>query len=241
MATPVAVAAEAFLCEPTWIKTPTVRIGEGKPTHRIAHFTDLHHKGDRAYLAKIIKIINGLSPDLVCFTGDIIEESAHLTEALEFFAQIKSPLYGIPGNHDYWANADFDEIAAAFAKTGGKWLMDSQTATSDGRINLVGVTGGAVPDFAIHRSRKNILLSHYPTWVQKVPDRKFDLVLSGHSHGGQVRLPFYGPLLVPFGVGDFSMGLYQTNSGPMYVNPGLGYFFANVRFCCRPEITVFEV
>jgi predicted MPP superfamily phosphohydrolase len=56
-----------------------------------------------------------------------------------------------------------------------------------------------------------------------------------------VRLPFYGPLLVPFGVGDFDMGLYRTASGPLNVNPGIGYFYCNLRFCCRPEITVIEI
>ena len=61
------------------------------------------------------------------------------------------------------------------------------------------------------------------------------------GHGGQVRLPGYGSLLVPFGVGQFEMGLYATPSGPLYVNPGIGYFYVNVRFFCRLEITVFEI
>ena len=238
---PLVAAAEAALWEPSWIRVRKLRVGTGKPAHRFVHFTDLHHKGDRKYLARIIETINGLSPDFVCFTGDIIEDSAHLPEALEFFSQLKSPLYGIPGNHDYWAHADFGSVAAACEKTGGRWLIDSQTSAANGRINLVGVTGGGVPAFKLDPARKNILLSHYPTWVEKIPNRRFDLILSGHSHGGQVRLPFYGPLLVPFGVGEFSMGFYETRSGPMYVNPGLGYFYLNVRLCCRPEITVFEV
>jgi predicted MPP superfamily phosphohydrolase len=88
---------------------------------------------------------------------------------------------------------------------------------------------------------KNILLSHYPTGVDSFPQTKFDLVLAGHSHGGQVRIPFYGALIVPFSTGEYQLGLYNTLSGPLYVNAGIGYFFANIRFCCRPEITVVEV
>jgi uncharacterized protein len=87
----------------------------------------------------------------------------------------------------------------------------------------------------------NILLSHYPNWSQNISGARFDLILSGHSHGGQVRLPGLGALLVPSGVGAFEIGLYQTPAGPLYVNPGIGYFFADVRFCCRPEVTLFEV
>ena len=69
-------------------------------------------------------------------------------------------------------------------------------------------------------------------WIEK---------LAGHSHGGQVRIPFYGPLMLPFGLNQYDLGLFQTPSGPLYVNAGIGYFHLNVRFNCRPEITVFEI
>jgi predicted MPP superfamily phosphohydrolase len=51
----------------------------------------------------------------------------------------------------------------------------------------------------------------------------------------------YGALIVPFGVGEYQLGMYQTHAGPLYVNAGIGYFYMNVRFCCRPEITVVEI
>ena len=80
-----------------------------------------------------------------------------------------------------------------------------------------------------------------PSVLERAKREKFDLILAGHSHGGQVRVPFYGPLLLPFGVGRYDMGLFHTASGPLYVNPGLGWFPVPIRFNCRPEITVFEV
>jgi hypothetical protein len=59
---------------------------------------------------------------------------------------------------------------------------------------------------------------HYPAWIEKLEGKGFDLVLAGHSHGGQVRLPFYGPVFLPFGVGRYDLGLFRTVSGPLYVN-----------------------
>ena len=71
---------------------------------------------------------------------------------------------------------------------------------------------------------------------------QFDLMLAGHSHGGQVRIPFFGPVVVPYAVDEYSLGLYQTSKGPLYVNPGIGYIYTyNFRFNCRPEITVIEI
>jgi hypothetical protein len=67
------------------------------------------------------------------------------------------------------------------------------------------------------------------------------LLLAGHSHGGQVWLPLYGPVYVPFGVGEYVRGLFHTDVGPLFVNPGIGWFPWPIRFRCRPEITVFEI
>ena len=90
--------------------------------------------------------------------------------------------------------------------------------------------------------QKNILLMHYPAWVKKLGDQRFDLMLAGHSHGGQVRIPFYGPVMVPFGVEEYDLGLFQTKAGPLYINSGIGYIYGyNFRFNCRPEITVIEI
>ena len=236
-----AIIADAAFVEPNWIKIRTLNLAKGKPTHRIVHFTDLHHKGDRKFLQSAINKINALSPDLVCFTGDIIEDTKYLPEALELFQQIKSPLYGVPGNHDYWAHADFKTIAETFAKTGGRWLMDESVSAASDKINIAGATCSKTPSLTLSTSQKNIVLIHYPEWVDKLGAYQFDLALAGHSHGGQVRIPFYGPLVVPWGVGRYDLGLFQTDSGPLYVGAGLGWFYLNVRFNCRPEITAIEI
>ena len=64
---------------------------------------------------------------------------------------------------------------------------------------------------------------------------KFDLMLAGHSHGGQVRIPFYGPITVPFLVDEYDLGLYYTKAGPLYVNAGIGWFLVGSNQCCVAE------
>ena len=131
LAAPGVAVADANWLEPKWVKTRHVRLGNAKPTHRVVHFTDVHHKGDRAYLQAVVRRINALSPDFVCFTGDIIEETPHLAEALELFAGIKSPVYGVPGNHDYWSNAPFDGHCQMLRRNGRRVV--ARPATGDRR------------------------------------------------------------------------------------------------------------
>ena len=244
LATPGALVADAKLVEPTWLKVRHLRVGTEPPTHRFVHFTDLHHKGDRHYLKLVVDKINSLAPDFVCFTGDIIEEEKFLAEALEILSGIKSPMFGVPGNHDYWSRISFEPIHHCFNATGGAWLLDERREIAGGKVNLIGITcsHGQQATLPLNPAMKNILLMHYPAWVKKLSGQKFDLLLAGHSHGGQVRIPFWGPLVVPYAVDEFDWGLFQTAAGPLYVNAGIGYVYSyNFRFNCRPEITVIEI
>jgi hypothetical protein len=239
----MASMADAKWFEPTWLKVRHLRIGHGPPAARLVHFTDLHYKGDRAYAESVVRTINSFSPDLVCFTGDIMEQARFLPEALEILSGIKSPLFGVPGNHDYWSGASFAAIGQCFAAAGGAWLLDEQQMVADGKINLVGITCRRPYEVLppLNAGAKTVLLMHYPAWIKCQGDHRFDLVLAGHSHGGQVRVPFYGALALPDGVDEYELGLFQTPSGPLYVNPGIGWYYFNLRFNCRPEVTVIEV
>jgi len=240
---PCAVAADARWIEPGWIEIRRLRLTDGKPTHRFVHFTDLHHKGDRTHTRSIVEMINSLSPDFVCFTGDIMEEGKYLPEALEILSGVKAPMFGVPGNHDYWSKVPFDGMIKCFAATGGAWLVDEQQVIAGGKINLIGMAhiGPKHPSPSAVPGMKNILLMHYPAWAKLFNDQKFDLLLAGHSHGGQVRIPFYGPIMVPFGVDEYDLGLFQTKAGPLYVGSSIGWYPIPERFNCRPEITVIEI
>ena len=129
-------------------------------------------------------------------------------------------------------------LRAAWRKTGGDWLNDTTALVLGGRLELVGNSGiaGRAPRKRSAPSAKRILLTHYPTVADQLDGRKFDLILAGHTHGGQVRIP-----LTPLeGMGPYDRGLFQTPAGPLYVNPGIGTYYLDARFRCRPEITVIE-
>jgi len=118
-----------------------------------------------------------------------------------------------------------------------------QRMVAGGKISLLGAscrTANLLPNVP-GPDTKNILMVHYPAWAKLLGDRKFDLILAGHSHGGQVRIPFYGPIMLPFGVGEYDLGLFHTPCGPLYVGAGLGWFPVPIRFNCRPEIAVIEI
>jgi predicted MPP superfamily phosphohydrolase len=239
---PAGVIADARYVELNWVKTRRVRLGNDKPAHRLVHFSDVHHKGDARLLRHVVERINALAPEVVCFTGDIVEEKQFLAEALEILAGIKAPMFGVPGNHEYWSGVDFAPIQECFAATGGAWLVDQRTTAAHGKINLIGAAHiGNRPSPALP-GMTNILLMHYPAWVKDLGEQSYDLILAGHSHGGQVRIPFYGAVVLPFGVDEYELGLYRTARGPLYVNPGIGYIYDyHFRFNCRPEITVLEL
>lgn len=244
LAFPGLAVADAGAIEPQWLKVRHVSLPGDKVGCRCVHFTDLHHKGDRPYMESVVNQINALKPDYVLFTGDIIENGKYIAEALELLSEVKSPMFGVPGNHDYWAKTPFGPVARCFASTGGGWLLNERRTVAGGQIRLTGITLDyqRMPPEPVQPGVKNILLMHYPVWADQLGGQKYDLLLAGHSHGGQIRLPVLGPLFVPYNVGDYNMGMYQTPAGPLYVNPGIGYLDAfAVRFNCRPEITVFDV
>jgi hypothetical protein len=242
LAAPALVCADANWIEPQWVRVRSIKLAKNRPSHRIVHVTDIHHKGDRPYLESVVRKINAVSADAVCFTGDLIETRPFLREALEILEGIKSPLYGVPGNHDYYSRADFGAFRKSFARTGGAWLMDSQVTAAGGEIHIAGATCLRASPAALEprAGGKNILLLHYPLMAEKVT-HKFDLLLAGHSHGGQVRIPFYGAVVLPFWVGRYEVGIFHLPAGPLYVNPGIGWIATPIRFNCRPEITVFEI
>src|SRR5438128_8648180 len=114
LALPVALGVDARLFAPTRLRVSELKASETRCC-RFVHFSDFHYRGEAKYAAEVVGTINDLRPDFVCFTGDLVEDKIFLNEALSFIRQIKSPVYGIPGNHDYWSRAPFSEYERAFA------------------------------------------------------------------------------------------------------------------------------
>ncbi len=241
--------AYAFCVEPTWIATRTISLGapprsqSALPRVRIAHITDIHYAGDRAYLQRVVSRINQTSADIVCFTGDLAEEARYVDEAVQILWNVHKPMYGVRGNHDCWDSTTMAKIAQCFASTGGRWLVDERAVVLGGRVEIVGSTGrpDLKPIAPQATSQIHVLLVHYPQVADALNGATIDLILAGHTHGGQVCLPFYGPILDLPHVGNYDRGLFHTPAGPLYVNPGLGTYAVHARFGCRPEITVIEL
>ncbi len=122
-ALPTAAYANASWVEPTNICVRELTLTPGGGA-RFVHFTDFHYKGDAEYAAEVIATINRQQPAFVCFSGDLVEDKAFAPAALDFIRQIKAPVYGAPGNHDYLSQSPFPEYEKAFAETGGAWLVD---------------------------------------------------------------------------------------------------------------------
>ena len=231
-----AAGAHATLIEPERLRVRRLTLTPGKL--RFVQFTDFHYKGDGDYAGEVVRAINALAPEFVCFTGDLVEDKRFAAAALAFIRQINAPVYGSPGNHDYWCGASFDEYADAFASTGGAWLVDRSVVLAPHDLEIVGMAMKGIHALKPPQAARRILLLHYPEMADHLQGPRYDLILSGHSHGGQVRLPFYGALKLPHGVGRYDMGYFESAGGPLYVNVGIGTFGPPVRFNCRPELTL---
>jgi uncharacterized protein len=117
------------------------------------------------------------------------------------------------------------------------WRIEALSWKNKG-IELIGMGLRGVRAPAEPQAERRILLIHYPAQADWLDGRRYDLILAGHSHGGQVRLPFYGPLVLPYGVGHYDLGRFKSLGGPLYIKAGIGTYLVPWRFNCRPEITL---
>ncbi|MEO8440625.1 MAG: metallophosphoesterase [Spartobacteria bacterium] len=240
VALPAVAGLDGRFVEPTWLHITQLDF-HPQPTCRFVQFSDLHYKGDAEFASKLVATINDLAPDFVCFTGDLLEDKRYAPEALDFIRRIERPVYGCPGNWDYGSGASFIEYYKAFHATGGGWLVDRSVVLPKHDLEIVGMGLRGVHALTGPRAARQLLLIHYPTQADRLDGRRYDLILAGHSHGGQVRLPLYGALVLPYGVGRYQKGSYESLGGPLYVNVGIGTYMYPVRFNCRPELTVVQM
>lgn len=218
----------------------------------IAHLSDLHlHPYTQIDLIqKAVRLTNDLKPDLVALTGDYVLESAN--SAFDLGAELAKlqATYGVVaslGNHDYWTQVD--TVVAGLTDNGIDVLVNDGKQIEDG-LFIAGLDDGwsGRPDLdealKAHNGRSPIItLMHEPDFAdQFAQDERVHLQLSGHSHGGQIRIPFLGaPILPRFGQ-RYSMGLYQVGNMQVYTNRGIGVIGPTpMRLACRPEITLFTL
>ena len=241
LALPAALGADARFIEPTALRTTKFSLSGGKGDCRFVHFTDFHFKGNANYAAEVVRTINDLAPDFVCFTGDLVEDARFAPEALGFIQQIRAPVYGSPGNHEYTSGISFTDLERVFSATGGAWLSDRSVVIPKHDLEIVGIALRGTRTFTPPQANRRLSLMHYPQMANWLGEQRFDLILAGHSHGGQVRMPFYGALWLPDAVGPYQLGYYDTPAGPLFVNAGIGTYWFPLRWNCRPEVTVVTI
>lgn len=221
----------------------------GRPV-RLVQISDLHLEEFGGYFRKITELITGLSPDLIVLTGDYLEEERNIRAVLDFLRQLKAPhgVYAVQGNWEYWSRLEGENLRRHFHGAGTRLLINERADLDIGgqKLSLLGLDYpssndqlGGLQEQA-DPNRFNLLLSHVPAFAHENLDRHVGLILCGHTHGGQVRLPLLPPLYLPRFSGRFVSGLYRVGpyNTPLYVNRGIGTSVLPVRLACRPEITL---
>lgn len=217
---------------------------------RVVQLSDFHfgHYARPEYFEGCVETANRLGGDLIVFTGDLITRRKHIPAAARALSQLRAPLgvYAVRGNHEFWTSPHHcKEVIEKI----GMVLLDNHAhpLKRDGqRLWLVGTEHPwkRVADWDELLARRDgefsILLSHTPDNVYHAARRRVPLVISGHTHGGQVCLPGIGSVLVPSHYSRrFDAGLFDCRGTVLYVNRGLGTIPPPIRIHCRPEITEF--
>ena len=232
----------------TELEIESSKLPESFHGYRIVQLSDLHGKSFGSNQARLIQRVKESKPDLIVFTGDLVDAKRYdpgpgLTLLKEL--STLAPVYIISGNHEWWSGR-WEELKEEVVKTGAVLLEDDAVTIKENgeEIGLLGVddpAGGDVPAALQSVEKKkgfNILLSHRPELFNDYAASGMDLVLSGHAHGGQVRLPFIGGLVAPDQgmFPEYTEGLYKDGDTSMVVNRGLGNSIIPLRIFNRPEV-----
>lgn len=236
---------------------------------KIGLLTDLHASFvvSPGLIESAARLIMTEQPDLIALTGDLISgatkflsgavgefKKSYVTDCAEALSALKAPLgiYGVLGNHDFWSGPEaLNFICDTFTRNPGViWLRNRsvQIIRGDGAFHLLGVDDYWEGTCALVNACKGlpkesvkILLSHNPDINEEIsllPER-IDLVLSGHTHGGQVVTPFIGQPFIPSKFGQkYREGLVHDGQRQTYVSRGIGHLLFPIRFNCPPEATV---
>ena len=253
---------DCFVIETNFIKISTYHLrgkwqGNGRPV-KIIQFSDVHL--GKSYgvgtIRRIVKQINKLKPDIIVCTGDFIDCALDLNHQEEIIKELKTlnasyGKYAVYGNHEY-KNAGDSVYRHMMRKSGFKLLVNEkrEIKIEEKEFVIVGLDDSVsgkmnIPLATNHLSDKkyNILLAHEPDVVEEILDLSIDLQLSGHSHGGQFRLPILGALYTPELSKRYIKGMYNfpNSDVKLYVNVGIGTTIIRGRLFNRPEISQFII
>lgn len=240
------------------------RLPESFDGYRIAHVSDLHNAEMGKGNEKLLAMLRDTDPDMIAITGDLIDSrNTDIEVALQFVREaVKiAPCYYVTGNHEARIN-EYGELKAGMEAAGVIVLEDVRTEISleGDTITLIGVNDPSYQTDYLFRDSETvmdtkleelhtdndgftILLSHRPELFDTYVDHDIDLVLSGHAHGGQFRLPFIGGLVAPNQglFPEYDAGLYTEENTNMLVSRGVGNSILPFRINNRPEVILIEL
>jgi predicted MPP superfamily phosphohydrolase len=251
---PVAFIYGRFI-EPRWVEISIVpihssKIRPGSDPVRIVHVSDLHSPTNLPLQNRLPQIVAGLQPDVIVFTGDASNNYDGLMlfrDTLTRLARL-APTYAVRGNRDMLV----PEQIEIFGGTGAQEMHGQAAAMSLQGVSLAFVGVSLARDWpsaytTLHSLPDGtfvVFLGHSPDDAPNVARWGPDLYLAGHTHGGQIALPFYGALWTNSRYGKrFERGLHRLGDMWLYVNRGIGVegSFVKIRFMARPEVTVIEL
>ncbi len=220
---------------------------------RLVQLSDLHIDALAPYHQKVAETVEALEPDAVVLTGDYLEKGRNIWDVRSFLDMLRpgQGTFAVQGNWDYWARLEGENLRRHFAQAGATLLINERSDLDlpGVPLSILGLDYPSTAD-ALSRlqqiadpERVNLLLSHVPAFAHQNLEALIDLVLCGHTHGGQVRIPFAPPLYLPRFSGRFVEGLFRVGpfETPLYVNRGVGTSLLPVRLFCRPEVTLIRL
>lgn len=232
------------------VTIPLARLPEAAEGLRIVQLSDIHLFPHTTIdlVRDVVTQVNALRPDLVVLTGDFVLKTADSIAELAPVLAVMNPrlgIFSILGNHDHWTNKTVVTEGLLHA---GIPVLHNRGLVLGGKKPLFYLAGmddawGGRPDLPAAMANHTgnlpaVMLLHEPDFAdQFAADARLSLQLSGHSHGGQVRIPGMGALLLPRFGQKYDMGLYRVNEMWLYTTRGVGVIGVPIRLNCRPEIT----
>ena len=221
--------------------------------YRVAFLTDTHVASfvRRAFYREVIAQTMRFQPDLILLGGDFVHWERHIPLMADvLLSDLHAPdgLYAVLGNHDYWANGD--GVIAAMTAKGVRFLSNRSVEIRRGGdvLPVFGIDEiyRGTPDVdeamrGIGPGRPCIGVSHHPDIIDRLGGRRVDLLVCGHTHGGQIRFPFFGSVVVPSKhEARYASGFHREGDVLMYVSRGIGAI-PPVRILCKPEVATFTL
>jgi hypothetical protein len=215
----------------------------------VVHISDMHCDTKMRNEEKLIRIVNEIDPDIIVFTGDAVNSKKAVNLFKDTLKSLDAKIAKLAVRGNWWHNT---ESSTLYQDTGFRVLEKKcVTLEKDGEaVTVAGLNfwnpGAWEPVLKYNKPDKfNIFLYHSPGLIEDVKDSNVDLYLAGHTHGGQIALPFYGAIITASKFGKkYEAGLYKVGDAELYVNRGLGMEGGKaprVRFFARPEIAVFDI